>query len=398
MPSSTTKSNEKKKEPAQRAPSALEQCIVESSAGGSCEATVVVKGLPSDHLRAHCMGGYNKQERTMNGRSVYVGGRDGDMALYFDNTHWEVTTEEDIDVGGCLMHTNEDPAITPDRIKAPWKVDQGQQPALSVRVHKFRGRESILELSGLPSDHIRSHCMGRYTREVHSHNDNPAYKSTRQEDGMAIWFSHAGHGCWCVGYKKNIGTDHCSISVEDCACTPDVVQSTWMVATGRAEYDKRVHVCGASAQQSSAAEWTARQTQQLSSAPPKLAVIGSDMERESFDGIYTKQRYKFGSRVVYEGGRNGNQAIWCLKAETWVIGDAEDIGTGRSAMQTQSPAITPDAVTGTWSVPAMVPCSSIRVSKSKKKHTKVIEVKGIFSGNGVKGVTNLVVAQKRIWR
>jgi hypothetical protein len=45
-------------------------------------------------------------------------------------------------------------------------------------------------------------------------------------------------------------------------------------------------------------------------------------------------------------------------------------------MYARDPAVTPDAVTEPWSLPLMVPCSSIRVTKSKKKHTKVIEEVG----------------------
>jgi hypothetical protein len=46
-------------------------------------------------------------------------------------------------------------------------------------------------------------------------------------------------------------------------------------------------------------------------------------------------------------------------------------------MYADDPAVTPNEITEPWSLPLMVPCSSIRVTKSKKKHTKVIEVKGV---------------------
>jgi hypothetical protein len=293
------------------------------------------------------------------------------MALYFDKKGWIVVREDGIGNGGFLMYAT-DSAITPDRIKAKWRVAKARQPAPSLRVRKLGGRESILELSGIPSKHLVSYCMGRYTREVCSHNDKPAYRGSRQAEPMGIWFCG---GAWRVGLKENKGTELCFISVVECARTPDAVQSMWR-AESRAELDKRVRVVGASAQQSSSA--TVHETQQLSSAPPKLAVIG--MEGDSYDGIYTKQLREVGKKVVYEGGGNGKQAIWCFQLPghmaTWVVGDAEDIGTGRNVMHTQSPAITPDAVTGPWRVPLMVPCTSIRVSKSKKKHTKVIEVKG----------------------
>jgi hypothetical protein len=376
MSSSTAKSSIKKNELAERAPSALEQCTVES-ARAFCEGSVVLKGLPPDHVQADCMGEYVQQERSMNGRSLYLGGRDGDMALYFDNKDWVVTPEKGI-CGGYrpFLHVN-DSAITPDLINAPWKVDQGRHPAPSLRVRKLGGRESVLEVSGLPSEHDAASCMGRYTRAACRHNGKPTYKGTRLADGMAIWFFD---GDWCIGSKEYIGTDVCCIFAEECARTPAAVQSVWMAGiTASYVDDERVQVCSALAQQNSPA--SANQAQQLSSAPPKLAIIGSDREGESCDGVYTKQQRETSSRVVYEGGMNGKQAMWYHGSGTWVVGEVKNVGTNSCHMSTGDPAATPDVVTGPWSVPLMVPCSIVRVSKSKKKHTKVIEVKGVPDGD-----------------
>jgi hypothetical protein len=190
------------------------------------------------------MGDYIKQERKSNGRSTYVGGRDGNMALYFHNNSWVVAYEDSINGGKIhrgFFLWNGDRAIAPNRIKAPWKVTQDKQPAPSLRVRNFGGRETILEVSGLPSEHHASSCVGRYTREICSHNENPTYKGSRLADGKAIWFCEDR---WHVGSKENIGTLICYISVDDSALTPDAVQSTWMVTTG-VEYDERIQVCGA---------------------------------------------------------------------------------------------------------------------------------------------------------
>jgi hypothetical protein len=386
MSVSTTKANEPKDEPAQHCSTASEQCIVESSASVFCEATVVLKGLPSEHVHADCMGEYVKQESMLNSRSVYVGGRDGDMALYFDSSSWIVTTEEDIDDGGFMADgwflSADDHALAPDRIKAPWSVDQGYCPAPSFRVRKYLGRETILEISGLPSDHDSSSFVGRYTRETCSYNEKPTYKGTRLADGMAIWFCEDS---WHVGSKEDIGTHVCSICVDDCARTPDAVQSTWKVGNG-VEYDERIQACGALAQQSSSAITTSTsQAQQLSSAPPKLAFVGCTMECENYHGVYTKQPRTMGSRMVYEGGSNGKQAIWYQTGDHqagWVLGHADNIGTSSCCMSAYSSALTPNAITGPWRVPSMEPCSSVRVTKSKKRHTKVIEVKGVPRDEG----------------
>jgi hypothetical protein len=394
----TMKAKEPKDEPAQHCSTASEQSIVESSATVFCEGTVELKGLPSQHVRAYCMGGYVKQDCTLSGRLVYVGGRDGDMTLCFDNskTGWKVTHGDKVDGGGFAIYAS-DSAINPNRITAPWEI-VGKQPAPSLRVRRFGGRDTILEVSGLPSAHNASDCMGRYTQETCNHNEKPTYKGSRRADGKAIWFSE---GRWCVGPKEHIGTTICSICVKHSARTPDAVQSTWRVSTGRAVYDERIQVCGASAQQHPSATGSHQQAQRSSasqsSAPPKLAVIGSKTEGESADGTYTKLQREVGSRVVYKGGRNGKQAIWYLQSGTWVVRDVEDVGTPDCCMYTSDLAFTPDAVTELWSLPLMVPCSTIRVTKSKKKHTKVIEVKGALELTRHKGVADdkLVVANGR---
>jgi hypothetical protein len=104
------------------------------------------------------------------------------------------------------------------------------------------------------------------------------------------------------------------------------------------------------------------------------------MTRENYDGVYTKQQRKMSSRAVYEGGRNGKQGIWYHQLGGWVLGRAKDIGTGTCYVNTDQ-AATPDAIIQPWNLPLMVPCSSVRVAKSKKKHTKVIEVKGVPTEN-----------------
>jgi hypothetical protein len=154
----------------------------------------------------------------------------------------------------------------------------------------------------------------------------------------------------------------------------------WMAVT-IAEHDERVQVCSALVQQSSSA--SANQAQQLSSAPPKLAIVGSVLEGKSRDGVYTRQQCETSGRVVYKGGKNGEQAMWYHHG-SWAVGLAKDAGTGVCFMHTDTDdsAITPNEITEPWQVPLMEPCSSIRVSKSKKKHTKVIEVKGVPTDEG----------------
>jgi hypothetical protein len=69
----------------------------------------------------------------------------------------------------------------------------------------------------------------------------------------------------------------------------------------------------------------------------------------------------------------------------WCIGELGSGGTNGStgwfAVATDS-AISPLNIEATWHELAWEPCSSIRVTKSKKKHTKVIEVKGVPTDRG----------------
>jgi hypothetical protein len=106
-----------------------------------------------------------------------------------------------------------------------------------------------------------------------------------------------------------------------------------------------------------------------------------------YDGVYTKQQLEVNSSVVYSGGTDGNQtmSMWCLQVSGgsgWCLGHTDDIGTGACHMNVCDPASTPDAITEPWNLPFLEPCNSARVTKSKKKHTKVIEVKGVPTDGG----------------
>jgi hypothetical protein len=337
--------------------------------------SVTIKGLARDHDRAYCMGEYTKTDRVLHGRSVYVGGRDGDMALSFDGKgHWMVSSKAGVGGGGFVMSAR-DSAATPDRIVSPWLIGAGKHPDSSVRVRKFKNRETTLILTGLSAQHVVADCMGRYTRQARTHDKKPTYKGGRDKN-MVIWFVEE-ESVWCVGSEKHIGTGFCSMYAIDNAPTPDAVLSTWNVRT-RSEPDERVHVCS-----TSTAATTASQLQQQHSAPPTIAVVGLSLGASSrYAGVYTKQLRKEGGMVVYEGGLDGKQAVWQDKNGWWRVGEMVNIGTNGCYMYTPgSSSISSDAAKEQWQVSSMKPCSSARVTKSKKKHTKVVEVKGVFIGD-----------------
>jgi hypothetical protein len=95
--------------------------------------SVTIKGLPPNHPRAYCMGEYTKTECVLHDRSVYFGGRDGDLALSFNGKgHWAVRIKADVGGEGFAIIVR-DSAATPDRIVSPWLIDVDKQPDPSVR-------------------------------------------------------------------------------------------------------------------------------------------------------------------------------------------------------------------------------------------------------------------------
>jgi hypothetical protein len=338
--------------------------------------SVTVKGLPPDHLHANCMGEYTKTERTLHGRSVYMGGYDDNMALWFDDRGcWMVDSEANVGGRGFVMITV-DSAVSPDRITSSWLlIDVRPQPDHSVQVRKFKNRETTLVLTGLSAQHVAARCMGRYTRQARTPGYLPTYKGGRDKN-MAIWFEEEGN-CWCVGSEEGIGSTSCAMYAIDKAPTPDAVLATWSVERPP-EVDERVQVCSALT-----AATAVSQLQQHPQAPPTIAVVGLDASSR-YAGVYTKQLRQEGGMAVYEGGLDGKRAIWQNQNGWWVVGITDEIGTTCCYMYVKDPAaVTPDVAKEQWKMPFMKPCSSARVTKSKKKHTKVVEVKGVPPDDGM---------------
>jgi hypothetical protein len=317
------------------------------------------------------MGNYTEQERTMNGRSVYVGGRDDDTAVWFDanNSIWIVCPEEEVGGTGFSMCV-QDSAAAPELIEAPWLVSVGKQPTPSVQFSEFKKQDDIMKLAGLSPRHRMACCMGYFTKQARTHDSKPTYKGG-QDGKWTVWFVKET-GAWCVGNEEQIGTVICSMYAKDSAPTPDAVLSTWLVQNSP-DFDDRVKVCSAS-------QPTTSYPQQRSSAPPKLALVGLDTNSH-YAGVYSKQQRKENSRAVYKGGRDGTQAIWFTEGG-WRVGDMKMVGTHACYMFVMDTAINPvaiDLIKHAWEVPVMEP-SNVRVTKSKKKNTKVIELKGVSRG------------------
>jgi hypothetical protein len=137
--------------------------------------------------------------------------------------------------------------------------------------------------------------------------------------------------------------------------------------------------------------WLIEQGGSMSIAEPVLpstvAVVGAN---EGYGGLYEKQQGKLSGRVLYRSTRaDSNQAIWYdVHGGKWCIGELGSDDTNGLAMSTGwfavaiDSTISPLNIEATWHELSWEPCSSIRVTKSKKKHTKVIEVKGVPNACG----------------
>jgi hypothetical protein len=341
---------------------------------------VVIKGLPADHSLSQCMGEYIEQAKRIDGRPAFVGGRCNDMALDFSiGVGWTVRAKEE--EWFALLYSQGTEAL-PQLSTSDWIVcEQRKQPS-SIRVEKFKKRETMLKLSGGQGSQAGVYFEGVYRKQANSQDSKPMYC----DGNNVIWFKE-GFG-WCVGFEDRIGTHRCMMHANDFAPTPDAVQSDWMVIADSVE-DPCVQVVLASAectpspsvQQHHPAP--ARQ-QELHSAPentppPTIAVVGVG---EGNSGLYKKQQRTHGGKVMYAGSRtDGNRVIYYTEVQAcggrWCIGPCGTNGNLGCFIAATGATASPHTLGAVWHKTACEPCSSARVTKSKKKHTKVIEVKGV---------------------
>jgi hypothetical protein len=359
-------------------PDSPTESLPEAPSAVTSPMSVVIKGLPADHSLWKCMGEYVEQAKRIGGRPAFVGGRCNDMALDFSiGVGWTVRAKEE--EWFALLYSKGAEAL-PQLSTSDWIVCEQRKNPSSVRVEKFKKRETMLKLSGGQGSQAGVYFEGVYRKQANSQDGKPMYC----DGSNVIWFKE---GCgWCVGFEERIGTRRCMMHADDFAPTPDAVQSDWMVITDSVE-DPRVQVVVASAectpspsvQQHHPAP--ARQ-QELHSAPENtlpltIAVVGVG---EGLSGLYKKQQRTHDGKVMYVGSRaDGNRVIWYTSSGgLWRIGPCGSNGAMASFVSTNDSAASPhklaDAV---WREDVREPCNSVRVTKSKKKHTKVIEVKGV---------------------
>jgi hypothetical protein len=335
------------------------------------------------------MGEYIEQAEGQDGRPTFVGGRCNDMLLSFTNIlGWEICDSEN-SLKVFLYSKCRGSLALPHLVTSGWIVCEQRKDPSSIRVEKFRKRETMLKLSGGQDFEVGAYFEGVYRKQANSQDGKPMYCY----GDKAIWFKE-GFG-WCVGNEKKIGTHSCFMHANDFAPTPDAVQSGWNVVINSA-YDPRVQVVLASAEctpspsvqqhdpspaLASASIHDPRQ-QELHSAPentlppPTIAVVGVG---EGYSGLYKKEQDMYGGRVMYKGSRaDGNRAIY-YSLGRWHIGPCGSNGIMGCVIAATGSTASPHTLGEVWHESAREPCSSARVTKSKKKHTKVIEVKGVLS-------------------
>jgi hypothetical protein len=343
---------------------------------------VVIKGLPADHSLSKCMGKYVEQAERQDDRPTFVGGRCDDMLLSFSiGCGWTVCDKGD--QSATLLYSN-GIEVLPHLVMSAWTVCEQRKDSSSVRVEKFKKRDTMLKLSGGQSSRYGAFFEGIYRKQDRIHDS----KSTYVNEGRFIWFQE-GFG-WCVGIEEqNIGTRSCAaMHADDFAPTPDAVQSGWKVLTESVK-DPRVQAVLASAEHPPSLmeqHYTPAPVLSLSipdptalediQHPAMLALVGVG---EGYSGLYKKQQRLQDGKVRYEGSRaDGNRWMYYYSAGgLWRIGPIGSNGTLGCFISADSSNASPHTFGAVWRETVMEACNSVRVTKSKKKHTKVIEVKGV---------------------
>jgi hypothetical protein len=332
--------------------------------------TVVIKGLPAEHSLSGCMGEYVEQDVRVGHRPSFVGGRCNGMVLFFDGDGWCVKCHQENDLMLWSARDGTSPHLTSHG--KPWIVfDHTKMPAPSFHIRQFKKRVTMLEVTCGQGSAFGKVVEGKYNRLARIHNARPVY--IVGTTCKAIWFE-AGFG-WCIGDEGSIGTHICAFHANDFAPTPDAVQSSWMVQTDPIA-DHRVQVVLASAKLPTCP--AGQQSLPANNAALQVAVVGMT---EGCNGLYKIVQHMQGDNALYKcTAADGNSVVWYNmdRGGEWCIGPQGSNGRlGCIAFAADpAPASSPLASELTWYEPAWEPYSSIRVTKSKKKHTKVIEVKG----------------------
>jgi hypothetical protein len=219
---------------------------------------------------------------------------------------------------------------------------------------------------GSRKDRFGSNITNNHTQVIHTYTETTSNPDESSKQG-ALFASFAPIVTAAVSIIR--GKTH-TYNAGDSVLVKDDDERTWTPGTVERVEGRAVFVLAEGYNR--AFEWDALKRRS------QVAVIGMS---EGCDGRYEKMQHTAGGRVVYERtAADGTSAVWYNTDHgEWCIGPkGNDGGFGCVAFAANSAAASsPLASELTWYEPAWEPCSSIRVTKSKKKRTKVIEVKGV---------------------
>jgi ankyrin repeat protein len=307
------------------------------------------------------------------GANIHAESKDGSTPLYVAAQEGEVATMEWLVRQGADIHARSKiddstplhiAAISGQVVSMKWLVKQGidiharsENGSTALHYAAHSGQVASLELlAGQGVDIHAKNTEGSTPLHFAAQGGKVASMEWLVGQGADVQAMDK-HGCTALYYAANGG---------------QVLAIAWLKEQG-------VHM--------SIAEPTPAETAapEMLSLPPTIAVIGVD---EGYSGLYKKQQHTEGGRGLYKSTRaDSKQAIWYDMDEhggKWCLGevlsdgiyDSRHSSCGWFAIAIDS-AISPLSIEATWQELAWEPCSSIRVTKSKKKHTKVIEVKGV---------------------
>jgi hypothetical protein len=164
----------------------------------------------------------------------------------------------------------------------------------------------------------------------------------------------------------------CLFHASDFAPTPDAVQSIWTRKADPA-IDPRVQVVIASEPSPSSAQ---QEALPANNAALQVAVVGMT---EGCNGLYKICRERHCNQVSYVSA-DKNGVIW-YNGSHWCVGPLGKSDMAGCVISVFDSAISPLNIKSDWCTSIREPCSNVRVTKSKKKHTKVIEIKGVLTDN-----------------
>ena len=146
------------------------------------------------------------------------------------------------------------------------------------------------------------------------------------------WY-HAGHEGWYVGPEGSVGMGGGYMYVEDRnAATPDAVIAAWNVSEGFKSNSSLTVTATAGGD------------------GIRIAGLAAGHDNAPFMGEYTRQAGLEGGKAWYEGGCNGEWAVWYFAGNGyWNVGRRKNVGTNTKGIFGKSTAATPDAVrAGEW--------------------------------------------------